>query len=147
MSQRSSRTTSKSHRPKARPSGTRSKSASRGRRKQYKPGCWINELPAAITVTDAKGRICEMNAGSIATFTAEGGAALIGTDVLACHSAESHDKVADLYQTQQPNHYTIRKNGQRKIIHQLPWKLNGRFAGVIEISIPIPDELPHFDRD
>jgi hypothetical protein len=23
----------------------------------------------------------------------------------------------------------------------------GEFAGYVEISIPIPDELPHFDRD
>jgi hypothetical protein len=29
----------------------------------------------------------------------------------------------------------------------MPWYQDGEFAGVVEISIPIPDELPHFDRD
>jgi hypothetical protein len=28
----------------------------------------------------------------------------------------------------------------------LPWFKHGQFAGVVEISIPIPDDLPHFDR-
>lgn len=27
------------------------------------------------------------------------------------------------------------------------WYVGGAFAGMVEISIPIPDELPHFDRD
>ena len=44
------------------------------------------------------------------------------------------------------NHYTIAKGGQRKIIHQLPWFDGGAFAGFVEISIPIPEALPHFDR-
>jgi transcriptional regulator with PAS, ATPase and Fis domain len=138
MSAKVSRKSAKTRRAAAKPAGARGR---------YKPGCWIGELGAAITVTDATGRICEMNAGSIATFAASGGAALIGSDVLDCHSAESREQVARLYKTQKPNHYTIRKAGQRKIIHQLPWTLNGEFAGVIELSIPIPDELPHFDRD
>ena len=114
---------------------------------QNSPGQWINELGAAITVTDANGLICEMNARSIDTFAADGGAALIGSDVLACHSEQSREKVAHLYQTRKPNHYTISKNGQRKIIHQMPWYQEGKFAGLVEISIPIPDELSHFDRD
>ena len=110
-------------------------------------GRWVNELAAAITVTDAAGRICEMNAHSIATFATSGGAALVGSDVLACHPEAVREKVARLYKTHQPNHYTIRQHGQRKIIHQMPWYQDGEFAGVVEISIPIPDELPHFDRE
>jgi len=114
---------------------------------QYTTGSWLNELGASVTVTDAGGRICEMNARSIATFAADGGAVLLGSDVLACHPADTRAAVARLYETHQPNHYTIRKNGQRKIIHQMPWYQDGRFAGVVELSIPIPDDLPHFDRD
>jgi PAS domain-containing protein len=107
---------------------------------------WARELGAAITVTDASGTILEMNERAAAIFAASGGAALVGTSVLDCHPPEVRDRVAQLYRTWQPNHYTIRKNGQRKIIHQLPWFVAGEPAGVIEISIPIPDELPHFDR-
>ena len=114
---------------------------------QNTSGRWVNELAAAITVTDANGRICEMNTHSIATFAGSGGAALVGSDVLACHPETAREKVARLYETPQPNHYTIRDHGQRKIIHQIPWYQDGKFAGVVELSIPIPDKLPHFDRD
>ena len=109
-------------------------------------GRWAEELPAAITVTDAKGTILAMNARSRETFTREGGGALIGSSVFDCHPEKSRGKLRGLFETKKPNHYTIRKKGQRKIIHQLPWFENGAFAGFVEISIPVPDELPHFER-
>jgi transcriptional regulator with PAS, ATPase and Fis domain len=108
---------------------------------------WTNEVPIAITVTDSDGIITEMNPASIATFAADGGAKLIGSDVLACHPEPSRTKLAAMYKAQQPNHYTIQKNGKKKIIHQIPLSKDGEFAGYVEISIPIPDHLPHFDRD
>ncbi len=108
---------------------------------------WTDHAAIAITVTDADGIITEMNPTSIATFAADGGAKLIGTDVLACHPEPSRTKLAGMYKEHQANHYTIRKNGQKKIIHQLPLMKEGKFYGYVEISIPIPDELPHFDRD
>ncbi len=108
---------------------------------------WASGLEVAITVTDAEGVILEMNPASIATFGASGGAALVGTQLRACHPASAVLKLDRLYQGQQANHYTIRKAGRRKIIHQLPWYQEGRFAGLVELSIPIPDELPEFLRD
>ncbi len=108
---------------------------------------WVKELPAAITVTDADGKIVEMNGRSIETFSKDGGAKLIGSSVHDCHQGPSREKTFDLFRTKKANHYTIRKNGQKKIIHQLPWYREGKFAGFVELSIPIPDELPHFDRD
>jgi transcriptional regulator with PAS, ATPase and Fis domain len=107
---------------------------------------WTNQVAIAVTVTDANGIITEMNSTSIATFAADGGAKLIGSDVLACHPEPSKTQLASMYKAHQPNHYTIRKNGQRKIIHQLPLFKEGVFQGYVEISIPIPDDLPHFDR-
>lgn len=108
---------------------------------------WVEELGVSVTVTDASGTIIAMNARSRETFAAEGGAALLGTSVFACHPEPALTQVRRLYETQAPNHYTIRKRGRTKIIHQLPWHRDGVFAGFVEISIPIPDELPHFDRD
>jgi transcriptional regulator with PAS, ATPase and Fis domain len=107
---------------------------------------WTNQIALAVTVTDANGIITEMNPTSIATFAADGGVKLIGSDVLACHPEPSKTQLASMYQAPKPNHYTIRKNGQRKIIHQLPLFKEGVFQGYVEISIPIPDDLPHFDR-
>ncbi len=108
---------------------------------------WTNQVAIAITVADATGTITEMNPTSIATFAADGGTSLIGSDVLACHPEPSRTKLASMYNQHQPNHYTIQKNGQKKIIHQLPLVSDGVFHGFVEISIPIPDTLPHFNRD
>ncbi len=108
---------------------------------------WTNQVAIAVTVTDADGIITEMNSASSATFASDGGANLIGSDVLACHPEPSRTKLASMYKARRPNHYTIRKDGQKKIIHQLPLVKEGLFHGYVEISIPIPDDLPHFDRD
>ena len=108
---------------------------------------WVEQLGASVTVTDAAGTIVAMNASSRAGFAADGGAALVGTSVFSCHPEPALTELRRLYETREPNHYTIRKGDRKKIIHQLPWYREGRFAGFVEISIPIPDELPHFDRD
>jgi transcriptional regulator with PAS, ATPase and Fis domain len=108
---------------------------------------WVEGLPVAITVTDAGGTIVAMNAKSKETFAKDGGGALIGKSVFPCHPEPALTKTLELYERMTPNHYTIRKNGQKKVIHQIPWTVEGKFAGYVEISIPIPDELPHFDRD
>lgn len=110
------------------------------------PEDWVTELPLAVTVTDARGTIIEMNARSAETFAADGGLGLVGRSVLDCHPEPARTKTAALYRDRAPNHYTIRKNGQKKIIHQVPWYRGGAFAGFVEFSFAIPDELPHFDR-
>jgi transcriptional regulator with PAS, ATPase and Fis domain len=109
-------------------------------------GGWALELPAAITVTDAEGTIVEMNSRAAETFATDGGRALLGQNVFECHPEPARSKTEALYRERRPNHYTIRKNGQMKVIHQLPWFRGGVFAGFVEVSIPIPDDLPHFDR-
>ncbi len=108
---------------------------------------WVNQAAIAITVTDANGIITEMNPASIATFAADGGDKLIGCDIMACHPEPSRTKLASMYKSQKPNHYTISKKGQKKIIHQIPLFKEGVFQGYVEISVPIPEHLPHFDRD
>ncbi|MFI5166170.1 MAG: diguanylate cyclase [Thermoanaerobaculales bacterium] len=108
---------------------------------------WIEELPAAVTVTDAEGTIIAMNAQSCVTFAEDGGAALIGQNVFACHPEPAKTKTLALYKDRKPNHYTISKGGRTKMIHQMPWYRDGAFAGFVELSIVIPDALPHFARD
>ena len=109
-------------------------------------GFWLEEFPVAITVTDAAGIILTMNAHSRKSFEKEGGEALLGTSVFDCHPEPARAKTLELFRQRAPNHYTIRKGAQRKIIHQIPWYRGGSFAGFVEISVPIPDELPHFER-
>ena len=108
---------------------------------------WVDDIDMAVTVTDTEGRILAMNRKSVRTFAADGGTALIGTDVLDCHPEPARSRLAGMFATQSANNYTISKGGQRKAIHQLPWYRDGVFAGFVELAIPIGDHLPHFDRD
>lgn len=110
-------------------------------------GFWLEEFPVAITVTDAEGAILAMNARSRKSFEKDGGGALVGRSVFDCHPEPARTRTLELFARRVANHYTVRKDGQRKIIHQIPWYRGGEFAGFVEISIPISDELPHFDRD
>ncbi len=108
---------------------------------------WINEFPAAVTVCDANGIILMMNEKSVATFAEEGGARLIGSNLLDCHAEPARSKVANLLKSKSLNVYTIEKGGIKKLIYQSPWYENGKYAGFVELSLPIPTEMPHFVRD
>jgi len=108
---------------------------------------WIEEFPAAITVTDALGTILAMNGRARETFAKEGGGALIGHSVFDCHPEPALSRTRELYERQRANHYTIDKQGVRKMIHQIPWYREGIFAGFIEIALPVPDSMPHFHRE
>jgi transcriptional regulator with PAS, ATPase and Fis domain len=108
---------------------------------------WIEHLPAAVTVTDAEGRIIAMNAKAAEAFSDDGGTALLGSSVFDCHPEPAKTRTLALYAEKTPNHYTIEKKGLRKIIHQMPYfDAAGAFAGFVEVSVPIPEDLPHFVR-
>jgi PAS domain-containing protein len=110
-------------------------------------GAWIPEFAAAITVCDIDGTILEMNNRACATFAKDGGAALIGTNLYACHPEPARTKVEVLLKSGLPNCYTIEKDGVKKLIYQSPWYEDGKYRGLVEISFPIPSEIPHFVRD
>lgn len=110
-------------------------------------GSWLEELGAAVTVTTASGTIVALNEAARRSFAAEGGAALLGSNVFDCHPEPARTRTLELFAERKPNHYTIEKAGITKIIHQLPWFADGEFAGFVEISVPIPAHLPHFQRD
>ena len=107
---------------------------------------WIKEFPAAITVCDTDGRILEMNDRAAKTFEEDGGYALVGRNLLDCHSEQSRSKVERLLATHEKNVYTIEKNGVKKLIYQSPWFREGQYAGFVEVSLEIPFEMPHFVR-
>jgi len=88
-----------------------------------------------------------MNEQSAATSAEEGGEQLVGTNLLDCHPDEARKKVEEFLKTAQPNIYTIEKGGLRKMIYQSPWYNNGAYAGFVELSLPIPENIPHFIRD
>ena len=107
---------------------------------------WVKAFEGAVTVCDADGIILEMNDRAAAVFEADGGRALIGTSVLACHPEKARAQLADMLATRRRNVYTIEKNGVKKLIHQSPWYRDGAYAGFVEVSLEIPFEMPHFVR-
>ncbi len=107
---------------------------------------WIEGLPVAVTVTDAAGTIIAMNRVAREGFAADPEGKLIGSSVFDCHPEPSLTRIRELWRTHAPNHYSIARNGQKKIIHQIPHFSDGTFAGYVEISVPVPETLPHFER-
>lgn len=107
---------------------------------------WLNSLPIAVTVTDINGKIIEMNDKSAEVFSKYGGYDLIGRDLNSCHNPHSRSIIASLLAENKTNAYTIEKNGQKKLIFQSPWYHDGEAAGLVEISIVLPESMPHFVR-
>ena len=108
---------------------------------------WVREFAGAVTVCDTEGRILEMNGKAEEVFAADGGAALVGKNVLDCHPEPARSKLAAMLREGRTNVYTITKNGKKKLIFQAPWFRGGAYAGFIELALEIPDPLPHFNRD
>ncbi len=106
----------------------------------------FRELPFAVTACDKDGKIIYMNEKSEATFQKYGGESLIGKSLFDCHNPLSSEKIHELLKTGQTNAYTIEKKGMKKIIYQAPWFKRGVVAGLVEISLIIPDEMQHFKR-
>ena len=90
----------------------------------------------AVTVCDTECVIVYQNEKSVAV-----NGDMRGKCMLGCHNDRSRG-----------NSYTISKKGQRKLIHQTPWYKDaadgsGRtVAGIVELSVVIPEEMPHYDR-
>ena len=108
---------------------------------------WVQEFPAAITVCDTTGVIQAMNDRSIQAFQDQGGAALIGTNLLDCHPEPSRTTVRQMLANQETNVYTTEKRGVRRMILQAPWYSAGKYAGLAEIVFEIPATMPHFVRE
>lgn len=107
---------------------------------------WVKEIPFAVTVCDKEGIILSMNDKACATFSAEGGADLIGTCLYDCHQPRSIAMIKGMLATGNKHVYTIEKKGEKKMIIQQPWYQDGEIAGMVEISIVLPAEMPHYVR-
>ena len=105
---------------------------------------WAKEMNCAVTVCDKEGVILYMNDKAKETFAKHGD--LIGKSLMPCHNENSRAIIAKLLQIGGTNSYTIQKNGQKKMIFQTAWKEDGVVAGLVEISMVIPEEMPHYIR-
>ncbi len=117
---------------------------------------WAVKCGFAVTICDCNANILYMNEKSKATFAKYGN--IIGNNLKECHSLKSWEMINHLLNTGESNSYTITKGGVNKLIHQTPWftedekrgiKLeDGRIVGgLVELSIVLPDGMPHYNRD
>ncbi len=107
---------------------------------------WVKEFPGAVTVCNASGVLIGMNDRAAAALAQEGGRALIGKSILDCHPDPARAKTQELLAAGTKNVYTIEKKGVKKLIFQSPWFRDGKYAGLVELSLEIPFEMPHFVR-
>jgi hypothetical protein len=109
---------------------------------------WVREAPIAVTVCDSEGKITEMNLRAGRTFEKSGGLSLIGSDLLSCHPEPARTRLKKMLSVppEAPGVYTIEKNGVKKLIYQFTRLENGRPAGLVELSLELPAEVPHFIR-
>jgi transcriptional regulator with PAS, ATPase and Fis domain len=117
------------------------------KRKIMEQHAWYKVFPGAMTVTNEKGEIIEMNDASAETFKKDGGYQLIGQNIVTCHKEPSQSKVRKLYETHSFNVYSITKNGKKKLVYQAPYFVDGNFSGIVELVLDLPEEIPHHDRD
>lgn len=82
---------------------------------------WADEIDGAVTVCDTAGTVLYQNGRSraiIRRLLDEGGR----------------------------NVYTIEKRGVRKLIYQTVWREKGEVRGLVELSLEIPETMPHYIR-
>ncbi|MDY3978935.1 MAG: PAS sensor protein [Tidjanibacter sp.] len=104
---------------------------------------WAEELrECAVTVSDLERNVVYQNQRSIATF-----GNVAGRNLNDCHHLDSsRQKIGEMLCEGTTNAYTIDKKGVHKLIYQSPWYVEGRLCGLVEFSMVIPAEMPHFVR-
>jgi DUF438 domain-containing protein len=117
---------------------------------------WADRCNFAVTICDCNANVIYMNEKSRATFAKYGN--IIGNSLKDCHSPKSWEMIGKLLSEGASNSYTITKNGINKLIHQTPWYTtdpqkgrvleDGRIVGgLVELSIELPADMPHYNRD
>jgi PAS domain-containing protein len=104
---------------------------------------FLDHIDAAMTVCDQHGTVRYMNEASRAVF----GADLVGSDLRDCHPGRACAILEDLLARPRLNAYTIEKGGRRKLVYQVPVLGEDGFRGIVEISLPLPNDMPHFVRE
>ena len=117
---------------------------------------WAAKCNFAVTVCDYNAVVIYMNEKSKATFAKYGN--IVGKSLKECHSPKSWEMINKLLAEGGTNAYTITKEGINKLIYQTAWftddpskgilLADGRIVGgLVELSIVLPVEMPHFNRD
>lgn len=102
---------------------------------------FFKEINVSITISDTEGNVVYMNDKSKSVFTD-----MVGKNMMSCHKQSSQETIKRLIGEKATNVYTIQKGDVRKMIYQTPWYVAGEVRGLVEYSIILPDEMPHYVR-
>ncbi|MBO4402055.1 MAG: PAS domain-containing protein [Bacteroidales bacterium] len=102
---------------------------------------FFQTVKVSITVSDREGKLVYMNDASQAVFGDK-----VGQNMMPCHQARSQEIIRQLLENGENHAYTIEKGEVHKMIYQAPWYKDGEVAGLVEFSMVIPAEMPHYVR-
>ena len=110
-------------------------------------GEWVREFTAEVMVCDRTGIAVEMNDEAAVLFAGDGGRGLLGSNIRDCHPDPARGKLESLLAGQTTNAYFSTEHEEKRFFYQAPWFQDGQFAGMVEVSFVVPQDIPHFIRD
>jgi PAS domain-containing protein len=102
-------------------------------------GTLFSGLRAAVTIANEEYRIVFMNDLAIEHYGSRGGEALVGTNLLDCHNADSQAQLHQMYARYRANdliptrYHNNEPGGSGKSILLIPLIVGGQFRGVAEL--------------
>lgn len=107
---------------------------------------WLQTFDGSITVMDLNGKILFMNTAAGKVFEKFGGVNMVDSNIEECHQDAALQAIKNMLESDSRNIYTIEKNGVKKIVYQAPWYKNKHVAGLVSLSLAIPEKIPHYKR-
>ena len=104
---------------------------------------YFEDVDVAVTVCAKDGTILDMNGKSRKTNLRPGQESILGQNVLDCHPEPARSLLEDMLRNPRTNVYTVEKEGLKKLIFQTPWYDEGEYAGFMELSMVLPENIPH----
>ena len=104
---------------------------------------YFEDVDVAVTVCAKDGTILDMNGKSRKTNLRPGQESILGQNVLDCHPEPARSLLEDMLRNPRTNVYTVDKEGLKKLIFQTPWYDEGEYAGFMELSMVLPENIPH----
>jgi transcriptional regulator with PAS, ATPase and Fis domain len=108
---------------------------------------WVEEFPGMISVCDADGKILVLNKQISEYFSSMGGKKLIGSNLFDCHGQTSGQEIHHLMEMKEANVYIAEENGGRELVIHSPWFIEGEFAGLVEITLPLKGKIKVRKKD
>ena len=104
---------------------------------------YFEHIDFSVTICGKDGIVVYQNAVSRGKY-----GHMVGRNLFKCHNEKSNEKILQMIETGNSNTYEIIKHGKRFLIRHSPWydAEDGSVAGLVELSIPLPDKYPMFNR-